>query len=396
MSKRAIRVLSFVVGLALAAVGFAASAAVQAREIRQTAQERRVRALTDAVGHLEAMADGLALAVADEQPLAALISLRHEADLAAAALGQVGMAGQGGEALRRFAACTAEISGSLADALARGKSRVPDYALLARLRDFARPLADTVLPAAVDADHGAIDDGALAAHFADLGRLYYDGVGSDVMPPDGYLGLMRGTPVGEDAARKIAARAVGGEVHLTRTAAEGEPARYCFTSGNLTVAVSAVDGRLLTLLYDRRARAGDVGEEAALAAAEAAVGEYADPALVLADSHRGEGGYYFTFAPIREDILCLSERILVGIDAGSGRLSLWDADRYYRFGTPTRTLPEEMLTPEAAARLHGRTEQGVLCTALRADGRELLCYRFGQGGEALYVNAVTGKVEAVE
>lgn len=396
MSKRAIRALSFVVGLALLTVGFAASAVAQARDIRQSAHEAQVRALTDAVGHLEAMAEGLALAVATDAPLPALVSLRHDADLAAAALGQVSVTGQGGEALRRFAACTAEISGVLADDLARGVTRVPDYALLTRLRDFALPLADAVLPAAVDAAAGTVDESALADHFAGLGRLYYDGVGSDVAPPSGYLSLMRGTPFDEDAARKIAAAAVGGSVHLTRTTAEGEPARWCFTSANLTVTVSEIDGRLLTLLYDRRTREGDIGEAAARTAAETVIAAHAPEAMAVTDTDSGEGCYYFTFAPTREDILCLSERILVGIDAATGRLSLWDADRYYRYHTPTRTLPQTMLTPEEAAHSHGATAPGVLCTAVRADGRELLCYRLGDGDAVVYVNAVTGKAEAVE
>lgn len=396
MSRRAIRALSFVLGLALLTAGFAAAATAQTRDARRAAHEAQTRALTDAVSHLEAMAADLALAVAADAPLPALIVLRHDADLAAAALGQVSFAGQGGEALRRFAACTAEISGTLADDLARGLTRVPDYALLTRLRDFALPLADTVLPAAVDPAAGTVDDAALAAHFAGLGRLYYDGVGSDVLPPGGYLSLMRGTPVDEDAARKIAADAVGGTVHLTRTAAEGEPERWCFTSGNLTVTVSRMDGRLLTLLYDRRSREGDVGEAAARAAAEAAVAAHAPEEMLLTDTDSGEGCYYFTFAPSRDGLLCLSERILVGIDAAVGRLSLWDADRYYRYHTPARTLPEVMLTPEEAAHSHGSPVPGTLCTAVRADGRELLCYRLGEGDGAVYLNAVTGKVEAAE
>lgn len=395
MQRKTIRAISFVCGLALVAAGFAVSAAAQTRKAERTAHEAQVRALTDAVGHLEAMAADLALAVAADAPLPALIALRHDADLAAAALGQVSFAGEGGEALRRFAACTAEVSGVLADDLARGVTRVPDYALLTRLRDFALPLADTVLPSAVDSATGTVDDAALASHFADLGRLYYNGVGSDVQPPSGYLALERGQRLSEDEARKAAVEVAGKNARLTAVPAEGEPGRYCFTSTNLTVTITAVDGHLLSLLYDRSRREGDVGEAAALTAAEEAIAAYAPEAMTLVDTSEAEGIYYFTFAPSRDGILCLSERILVGIDAAAGRLSLWDADRYYRYHTTVRTLPETMLTPEQAAASHGVARPGTLCTALRTDGRELLCYRLGEGDAVVYVNAVTGKVETV-
>lgn len=396
MHRKSIRAISFVCGLALVTVGFVVAVTAQVRDSRRLVREAQVRALTDAVGHLEAVAEGLALALATDSPLPVLIELRHDADLAAAALGQVSFAGEGGEALRRFAACTAEISGGMADDLARERSRVPDYALLTQLRDCAVPLADTVLPAAVDPVSAVVDDAALSAHFATLGRLYYDGVGSDVQPPSGYLTLMRGTVIGEEEAREIATEIVGKTARLTRTQADGEPARICFTSANLTVTLTAVDGHLLSLLYDRSARAGDVGADAARAAAEAAITAYAPEPMELVDNEDGEGCYYFTFAPRKGELLCLSERILVGIDAASGRLSLWDADRCYRYHTTARTMPETMLTPEAAANLLGIVSPATLCTAIRPDGRELLCYRIGEGDKVVYLNAVTGKVETVE
>ena len=64
MSRRAIRALSFVLGLALVTVGFAVSAIWQTRALRQRVQEAQTRALTDAVGHLESMAEGLGVVVA--------------------------------------------------------------------------------------------------------------------------------------------------------------------------------------------------------------------------------------------------------------------------------------------------------------------------------------------
>ncbi|MBR7184155.1 MAG: germination protein YpeB, partial [Clostridia bacterium] len=274
-----------------------------------------------------------------------------------------------------------------------GTVRAPDYALLVRLRDFALPLTADILPNAIRADMSAVDEGALAAHLAGLGRLYYDGAGSDIVPPGGYLSLLSATRYTQSDAYAAAQAAVGRNIRLKATAAEGDPARFCFTSANLTVIVSERGGHLLHLLYDQSGREGNIGRSAALAAAERAVGAHAPEPLVLTGEEDGEGTYYFTFAPQRGDLLCLSERILVGIDASSGRLCLWDADWYYRYRTAQRTYPDNLLSPDLIAARYGGTESPLLCTAVRADGRELLCYRLGEGERAIFLNAVTGKVE---
>lgn len=56
MHRNIIRIISFVCGLGVITVGFAVSSSVQARQAEQTVHQTQVRALTDAVGHLEAMA----------------------------------------------------------------------------------------------------------------------------------------------------------------------------------------------------------------------------------------------------------------------------------------------------------------------------------------------------
>ncbi len=391
--KSTVLMICYLSGLLLAAGGFGVVSALRAQDGMRVGEEARVRAMTDAVGRLESMAEGLAVAVATDLPLPALIELRHDADLAAAALGQISFSGEGGALLRRFAACTAEISGGMADDLARGQSRVPDYALLVRLRDCAIGLVDRVLPAAVNSVTGEIDDGALAEHFSALGRLYYDGVGSDVQPPSGYLMLMQGNPLPEEDAREIAEAIAGKSARLSRTAAEGEPARYCFTAENLTITVTAVGGHLLSFLYDRTVRPEDVGAETARAAAEKMILTYAPEPMTCFAEETKEGTYIFTFIPIERDYLRLSERVLVGIDAASGRLSLWDANRYYRYHTGARTFPEQMLSPETAANLYGSSTPAELCITVRPDGREILCYRIGKGDNVIYVNAITGKTE---
>ncbi len=391
--KITVVLICYLLGGLLAAGGFALTAHHGSRERARIETEARVRAMTDAVGRIEEMAETLAVAVAAEQPLPALLEVRRDADLAASALAQIALSGEGGGLLRRFALCTAEISGGMADDLSGDRSRVPDYALLIRLRDCALALTEQVLPAALDPHTGEMDDAALAEHFSSLGRLYYDGVGSDVRPPSGYLMLEREGKIGEEEARRIAEQIAGKSARLSRTQADGEPERYCFTAKNLAVSITASGGHLLSFLYDRTSRAEDIGAETARTAAEEMISTYAPEPMICFAEETGEGTYFFTFIPTDPDFLRLSERILVGIDAASGGLSLWDADRYYRYHTGTRIFPEQMLSPEAAANLYGSPMPAELCIAIRPDGREILCYCIGEGDDVIYVNAVTGKAE---
>lgn len=390
MDRRLVRVVSFVVALCAVAVGFACSAMAGVRESAAREEERQMRALVDAVDRLEDVADALSAAVAAEAPLPALVKLRHAADLAAASLSALPGEGAGLAALRHFAVCTAEIAGASVDDLARGRVRVPDYALLVRLRDAAGPLCARVLPAAIDPAAGTVDDGAIAAHLATLGRLYYDGVGSDVAGVGHYATLTGRDVIDETKARRLAADAVGGTVHLARVEVGGAPVRFCFTGSNLTVVLTA-DGRLMSLFYDRRREAGEAVEAAIVEAAARMMAKHAPEAMVAVERARGEVCDYFTYAPMRDGLLCLSERVLVGVDRATARVCLFDADGYYRYHTQARAMPSELIDAEAAKRICGGGD-AVLCTALRRDGRELICWRVGDR----FVNAVTGRVEDVQ
>lgn len=397
MKKNICRMLSLVIGLALMAVGFSAVAAAEAGRARRRQKAETYGALTDAVEYLEAMADDLALAVAEDMPLPALVSLRHHADLASAALDRVYLQGEGGQALRRFAAVCGEVGGTMADGLARGSFRTPDYGLLIRLRDCAAELAREVLPTAVSLREGRVDESMLADCLARLGRLYYDGTASDVWVPGGYALLQSGTRLDGEGALASAKKILPG-AYLTPAEGIGHEGRFCFTAENVCLTVSAVEGRLLSLICDRQViGAGEemIGQEAARAEAEDAVAQYAGSPAELVSSAMGEGCYYFTFAPRCDGVLCLSERITVGIDGIAGKLCLWDAEGYYRYRPPLRVLPEGMLTPEEAAGRYGEGASVTLCTAVRTDGRELYCYRLGEGEGALYLNAVTGRPEEI-
>ncbi|MBR6709173.1 MAG: hypothetical protein IKL84_05790 [Clostridia bacterium] len=387
--------ISFFCGMLLAAGGFAIACAVQSKQADRLREAAQFRAVTDAVGYLAGMSDCLRLAVDGDRPLPHLIELRHYADMAGAALGEVRFTAEGGEMLRRFTACTAEFAGKMADELARGSRRTPDYELLIRLRDFAVPLTEEILPNALYPDSPAFDEQILSQYLSGLGRLYYDGVGSNVQPQSGYLSLVGRSPIGTAEAERLAEQIAGGKVNLRRIAVSGEPERYCFGCSNLTVTLTAVDGALLSLLHDRVGTDGDLGEEKARMAAEAAILQYAPEELEEVLALRGEGMYYFTFAPLRDGLLCLSERILVGIDAATARLNVWDADGYYRYFVAERWIPDNLISPEQAAAYLGIDSLPQLCTSVRADGREVICYCSRLGENAIYLNAVTGGIESV-
>ena len=396
MKNNICRILSLVIGLALMAVGFSVVAAAEAGRARRRQKAEVYGALSDAVGYFGDMAGDLALAVAEDIPLPALVSLRHHADLAAAALDRVPLSGEGGRALRRFAAVCGEVGGTMAEGLARGNFRAPDYGLLMRLRDCAAELTETVLPAAVSPREGKVDDGMLADCLARLGRVYYDGAASDVWVPEGYALLQKGDRLDGADALSAAEKILPG-AYLTPAGNSKDGERFCFAAENVCLSVSAVGGKLLSLICDRQVRGKGVQieETAAQAAAEDAVSAHIGTPMDLISFAAGEGCYYFTFAPRGEDLLCLSERITVGIDGVTGKLCLWDAENYYRYRTPMRVLPAHMLTPEEAAERYGGGTAATLCTAVRADGRELYCYRIGEGDAALYLNAVTGRVEEI-
>ena len=397
MLKNRIRLISLISALAVMIVGFAWTAEIKAMHADREYTERQYAALTDSVVCLEAMAQSLRLAVADNLPLPAMIELRHNADLASAALDRVVFSGEGGRALRRFAAACAEFSAGSAEALARGEMRTPDYAVLIRLRDCAVTLVDEVLPSALVPEKNLIDEGALEAHFSTLGRLYYDGVASDVQAPSGYLFLLRGDRLNETAAREEAERILQG-AYLRTADMQAEPVRYCFTAENVSLTISQIGGRLISLICDRKSSADTlINADAALAAAEQAMRDYAPVEMESVEMREDEDGFYFTFAPRQGELLCLSEQITVGIDARTGKMSVWDADRFYRYHAELRTLPEHILTvDEVMARFDfGSAETAILCTAVRNDGRELFCYRIGEGEEMLYLNAVTGRLEPI-
>lgn len=395
MKKNFCRILILVIGLALMSVGFSAVAAAEAGRARRRQKAETYGALVDAVGYLEAMADDLALAVAEDMPLPALVSLRRHADLASTALNRVPLTGEGGQALRRFAVVCGEVGDAMADGLARGEFRTPDYRLLIRLRDFAAELVGQVLPTAISSREGRVDESMLADCLSLLGRLYYDGAASDVWVPGGYALLQSGTRLDGAAALAAAERFLPG-AYLTPVPGEAGGERFYFAAENVSMSLSAVEGKLLSLICDRQVlgEAEGIGQAEAMEAAAAVLAEYIGTPAELISSGSGEGCYYFTFAPRCDGVLCLSEKITVGIDGTVGKLCLWNAEGYYRYRPPLRILPAGMLSPEEMADRYSG-ESVTLCAVVRSDGRELYCYRLGEGDGALYLNAVTGRMEEI-
>lgn len=396
MKKQFGRILVLVIGLALMAVGFSAVAAAEAGRAHRRQKAETYGALCDAVGNLEAMAGDLSLAVVENEPLPALVSLRHHADLASAALDRLPLTGEGGKALRRFTAACGEAAGAMADGLARGSFRTPDYGLLIRLRDCAVKLAGEILPAAVSLREGRVDDRMLEDCFAGLGQLYYDGAASDVWVPGGYVLLQKGSQLDRTEALAAAERVLPG-AHLTLVPGECGGDRFRFVAGNVSMSLSAVEGKLLSLICDRQilVEGEEIGAGEALSAAESALAEYIGTPMELIGSEVGEGCYYFSFAPRCDGVLCLSEKITVGIDGAVGKLCLWDAEGYYRYRTPWRVWPVGLLSPEDIADRFGGKMAVTLCTAVRADGREVYCYRLGEGESARYLNALNGRPEEI-
>ena len=99
-----------------------------------------------------------------------------------------------------------------------------------------------------------------------------------------------------------------------------------------------------------------------------------------------DGIYRGNFCPERNGILCLDERISVGVSASSGRVCLFDAGEYYRSRGGDVRLPSDAMTSQAISEMWGG-ESAVLCKVRLGLGVEKLCFRVGD----LFVDSVTGK-----
>lgn len=200
--------------------------------------------------------------------------------------------------------------------------------------------------------------------------------------------------IDEKEAIRIAKNHLGKNAYLSANLTEGEHPFYHVMGRNTEALISATNGIILQLLFDLPEEETSITHDEAEKNAKDFLSEagMVKDTLVSLSETVDNGLYLFEYAPMRNGVLCLSERILVGVSSGSGRIALFDAVDYYRYKTKRITLPEKMLTAEEIMNIFSLSSPPELCKIERKTGIESICYRFKAGNDYKYISAATGKI----
>lgn len=200
--------------------------------------------------------------------------------------------------------------------------------------------------------------------------------------------------IGEKEAIKNAKKYLGKKAFLSANLSEGEHPFYHITGKNISALINAVDGSLLQLLFDLPEGNMSITEDEAELYAKNFIPETGiiNDTLVKLSSGYDGNLYIFEYAPIRNGVLCISERILLGVSPESGRISLFDAVDFYRYKTKKVVLPDGILSAEEIINKFSLSSTPELCKIERKKGIESICYRFKDGDDYKYISAITAKV----
>ncbi len=200
--------------------------------------------------------------------------------------------------------------------------------------------------------------------------------------------------IDEKEAIKIAKKYLGKNAYLTASLSEGEHPFYHVTGKNTGALISAGNGALIQLLFDLPEGNINITEGEAELCAKNFLSEtgMVKDTFVKISAVMDKGLYLFEYAPIRNGVLCISERILIGVSSESGRIALFDAVDFYRYKTKKIILPEKMLTAEEIMNTYSLSDMPELCKIERKKGIESICYRFMDGDEYQYISAISGEL----
>lgn len=269
-----------------------------------------------------------------------------------------------------------------------------DREILQLFHVYAKRIRDDALPHLLDDKRGF--ENVISEIFSDTSLesvLYEKGYGHLVVA-SGFEALGSGRiTIDEKEAIKIAKKHLGKNAYLSAELSEGEQPFFHVTGRNISALISAGNGVLMQLLFDLPERDTLINEDEAEINAKKflpAAGIVEDTLVKLSVESNG-GLYLFEYAPIRNGVLCISERILLGVSSESGRISIFDAVDFYRYRTKMISLPEGIQTAESIINRFSLTEVPELCKIERKKGIESICYRYKDGDGYRYINAVTAE-----
>lgn len=393
---------------ALAAVGagFAYRSHLLQKEIDEQEKAYSYLTLADSAKNLEALASTLSSLVTCPEKLrpSLLSDVRLYSAQAEATLGHLDFESADSEMLFTYLHALSIISeNALEMGFAQDSSDVsknefteenaPTIELFTVLGDYAKKLVNTALP---------LLSNDIKSFENELSLIFSDTVLETILYENGY-GTIAKKPsssspgvalIEKSEALKTARKYLGAKAQLRANLARDSSELYQLSGSNISAIVDARSGVLLQFLFDTKENEEKINEDEAKKRADIFLDDIGFKNTEMSSSvvtHSG-GLYIFEYIPYsKNNVLCLSEKIIVGISHTSGRVCLYDATKYYRYHTKALILPEETLSANEVKAQYGEENSPVLCKIERAEGVETLCYRISTPSGEIFINALSGK-----
>ncbi|MBQ8208753.1 MAG: germination protein YpeB [Clostridia bacterium] len=402
--KIGIRTACFLAAFSAAGAGFLLREELikKAYAERESAYEQLT--VSDSAENLERLSFSLSELekLPSEKRSACLSDIRLSAELALSALGHMNFESAGAEDLFSYLSGVSVIAQTalelgISDEAPSAREgdftaeSAPSALLFSVLKGYAENIVSAALP---HLPHNRAEfENKLTDIFSDTSletTLFENGFG-DLAPLSGF-GTIGGGMINASEAIGIARKHLGKKAYLTSEFSEGEIPVYHLGGKNISAVVSAKSGILMQFLFDLPESEEKIARDTAKEKADEFLSEigFNSSNMALFSEEHSEGVYIFQYAPLQNKVLCLDERILVGVSHGSGRICLYDAINYYRYHSKKLTVPAEMISIENIMAKYGLSESPTLCKIERSQGIESLCYRIKIGEEEIYLSALSG------
>ena len=394
--KNNIRAACFLVAFAAVGAGFMLREKIRnnADEERRLSYERLT--VSESAENLEKLSMSLAELKnsSSEQGVCLLSDIRLYSELASSALGHMEMSGNGLHELFSFLSALSELSETAVYNISKGNAS-PEKELLLPAVSYARAIVSEALPH-LPKDSSEFE-GTLERIFSDTAfetTLYENGYG-ELVSSHGFDTVVGGLTEQSEAV-STAREELGKNAYVEVRFSEGEIPVYHIGGKNISAMVSARGGLLMQFLFDLPEGEERIDETKASELAEAFVSEKisGNEEKRQVSSEHSSGLYIFEFVPIQNGVLCLDERILVGVSHGSGRICLFDATEYYRYHKKSLSVSGDIISPQSVMEEYALKIEPELCKIERKPGIESLCYKIVReenGYETeFFISAVSG------
>lgn len=406
ITKNHMRIACFLTAFAAVGAGFAFRSYILASQLGDERESARRILLSDCAVSLEKLSESLIRlesAPQEKQP-SVLSDIKLYSSLAGISLGSIELEGAGSTELFSMLRSVELLTdnalqmgisaeeGSVTGERAFTDEKAPPMALFITLSSYSRNIVDNALPYIAD-DQNKFEE-KLAEVFSDVSLetiLYESGYGA-LVPKVGFKTVGVGD-IGESEAISIARKYLGKKAYLKATLSGGELPSYQLTGKNISALVSAGSGVLLQFLFDTPEGDTLINEDAAKEKASLFLEKlgFSTASLSVSEPYLSSGLYILEYTPVsKSGVLCLNEKIKVGVSSGSGRICLFDAVDYYRYHTKVLILPDSILSADEISSKYSLPSPPTLCKIERADGIESLCYRFTLPNTEIFVNALSG------